>query len=204
MRVILQKDVKNLGQVGDIVSVKKGYARHLLFPKKWAIPFTKGSADEARHRQALIEAKKKKALNLRKSLLEKLKGLDISFEKSASADGKLFGSVTVFEISKKLLVQGYEVDKRFLKLPQPLKETGEHKVLLDFGADLKTEISIHISALKPAKEPETEKPLESEAELESDQELESASDQESAPAQELVSELESASKPEPKSELLNK
>lgn len=165
MRIILQKDVKNLGQVGDIVSVKRGYARHLLFPKKLAIPFTKGSASEARHRKVLIEAKKKKALNLRESLLEKLKGINISFVKSADSSGKLFGSVTNFEISKKLLIQGYEVDKRFLKLAHPLKETGEHKVLLDFGSDRKTEINIHISALKSAKESEKPSELSESSEL---------------------------------------
>jgi len=147
MRIILQKDVKNLGQAGDTVSVKKGYARHFLIPGKWAIPFTKGSAKEVLHRKQWIEAKKKKALNARQSLVEKLKTVSLSFEKSADTSGHLFGSVTVFEISKQLQDQGYEVDKKVIKLDQPLKITGEHKVLLDFGSNIKTDIVLNI---KPA------------------------------------------------------
>ena len=147
MRIILQKDVKNLGQAGDIVSVKKGYARHWLLPKKWAIPFTQGSAAEAQHRKTLIEAKKKKALDLRKTLVEKLKDVNLSFVKEADEAGKLFGSLTVFEISKKLQQQGCEVDKKTVKLDQPLKETGEYKILLDFGSGMTAQIIVHVSAV---------------------------------------------------------
>ncbi|MDE0120086.1 MAG: 50S ribosomal protein L9 [Bdellovibrionales bacterium] len=152
MRVILQKDVKNLGQAGDIISVKKGYARHLLFPKKWAIPFTEGSAAAVRHRQKLIEVKQKKALVLRQALVEKLKDLKLSFVKEADASGKLFGSLTAFEISKELRLQGYEVDKKVIKLEPPLKEIGEHKILLDFGLEMKTEIHVHVSSPASKKE----------------------------------------------------
>ncbi len=145
MKVILQKDLKNLGQAGDIVSVKKGYARHLLFPKKWAIPFTDGSASQVRHRQQMIECKKKKALLLRQTLVDKLKGLTLSFTKEADSSGRLFGSLTVFEVSKQLQLQGYEVGKKAIKMENPLKETGEYTLLLDFGSDMKTEIKVHIS-----------------------------------------------------------
>ena len=152
MRVILQKDIKNLGLTGDIVSVKKGYARHFLFPKKQAIAFTKASAGEARHRRQMMEFKKKKALNLRKSLTEKLKDLKLSFVKSVGREGRLFGSVTAFEIAKKLQEQGCEVDKRSVKLPQALKSPGEHEVLLDLGSDMKTQITVQISPESSKKE----------------------------------------------------
>lgn len=145
MRIILQKDVKNLGLAGDIVSVKKGYARHFLFPKRWAIPFTEGSAAEAKHRQELIESKKKKALGSRQELVKKLKDIELSFIKEADEKGHLFGSLTVFEISKALQQKNFEVDKRVMKQELPIKEVGEHKVLLDFGGDLKTEIKVTIS-----------------------------------------------------------
>ena len=155
MRVILQKDVKNVGLTGDIVSVKNGYARHFLFPKKWAVPFTEGSLASARHRRDLIEAKKKKALLLRQTLSDKLKDIKLSFEKPASAEGRLFGSLTVFEISKKLQELGHEVDKKAIKLPAPLKQTGMQKVSLDFGADIKTEIEVEIrpAVLSPSATP---------------------------------------------------
>lgn len=145
MRIILQKDVKNLGLAGDIVSVKKGYARHFLFPKKWAIPFAEGSAAEAKHRRELIESKKKKALNSRQELVKKLKDIELPFIKEADETGHLFGSLTVFEISKALQQKGFEVDKRVIKQDLPIKEIGEHGVLLDFGEDLQIEIKINIS-----------------------------------------------------------
>ena len=167
MRIILQKDVKNLGQTGDIVSVKKGYARHLLFPKKWAIPWTKSSAGEIRHRKEWIEAKKKKALSLREALLKKLKGLKLSFLKSADASGKLFGSVTVFEISRELERQGYEVDKKVIKLDHPIKQTGDFEVLLDFGSGLKTKINIQVSPLTKKVDKSEKEETKSEEEIKS-------------------------------------
>ena len=146
MQVILQKDLKHLGLTGDIVSVKKGYARHFLFPKKQAIPFTEGSAREARHRQKMMEFKKKKALSLRKSLSEKLENLSLSFIKPAGEENRLFGSVTALEIAKKLQEQGFsDLDKKAVKLPQALKTLGEHEVPLDLGSGIKTQIIVKIS-----------------------------------------------------------
>ena len=146
MKVILQKDVKNLGQVGDIVSVKKGYARYFLFPKKLAMIFTKGRQAEANHRQVVIESKKKKALQERQSLADKLKDINLSFLKEADGKGQLFGSVNAFEISKQLEEKGFYVDKKCVKLSAPLKEVGTHKVLLQWSSELKTNIQIMIKS----------------------------------------------------------
>ena len=146
LKVILKKDLKNIGQAGDIVSVKKGHARNLLLAKKWVIPFTKGSADLARHRQQWIEAKKKKALVDRQSLAEKIKGMEFSFVRKTSTKGHLFGSLTALDIAKELNAKGYEVDKKIVQLKNPLKETGQYKVLLDFGSDMQVEITIHITS----------------------------------------------------------
>ena len=155
MRVILKKDVQNVGLAGDIVTVKNGYARHYLFPKKQAVIFTEGSAKEAKHRKQWIEAQKKKALELRKTLAEKIQGQKLSFVKSADAKGKLFGSLTSFEISKALNIKGFEIDKRSIKLDHPIKETGEHTVPLAWGTDLKAEISVQITASIPKKSDKT-------------------------------------------------
>ena len=144
MQVILQKDVKSLGYTGDIVSVKAGYARNFLFPKKCAMPVSSGTKAQAQHQKQLIESKKKKALSLRGALIEKIKGLKLDFKKEADTAGRLFGSVSAFEISKKLEEQSYEVDKRAIKLEKPLKLVGEHQVPVDMGGDLKTKITINI------------------------------------------------------------
>ncbi len=157
MQIILQKDVKNLGSVGDVVSVKKGYARHFLFPKKWAIPFTKAKQAELLHRQKVIEAKKKKALKLRQKLIKEINTLTLHFIKEADSSGYLFGSVTAFAISQEFEKKGYEVDKKFIQLPAPLKKDGEHCVLLDLGDGIKTEIKILIEAHVPKKKKELSK-----------------------------------------------
>ena len=146
MKVILQKDVKNLGQVGDVVSVKKGYARYFLFPKKWAMAFTEKRQAEARHCQKIIESKKKKAIQQRQTLVEKLEGMSLTFVKQIDSKGRLFGSVSVFEISRKLEEQGYSVDKKYVKLPAALKEIGKHKVLLQWNSELKTYIEVVITS----------------------------------------------------------
>ena len=166
MQVILTKDIKNIGQAGDIVSVKKGYARNFLLIKNWAVPCTKGSAELARHRQQWIAAKKKKALVERQSLVEKLKDLKLSFVKEASKEGKMFGSLTALDISKELNTKGYEVDKKVIKLEHPLKEVGEHKVALDWGSDIKTNLFIHISPPVTKSSPVTKKKPEEKEEEE--------------------------------------
>ena len=154
VQVILQKDVKNLGYAGDIVSVKSGYARNFLFPKNWAMPVSAGTKAQAQHQKQLIEVKKKKALTLRTALVDKIKGIKLDFKKEADTAGRLFGSVSAFEISKKLEEQKYEVDKRAIKLEKPLKLVGEHQVPVDMGGDLKTEIVVNIIPIVSAKKTE--------------------------------------------------
>ena len=146
MKVLLQKDVKNLGQAGDIVSVKNGYARHFLFPKKWALVLTEGRKKEQRHRQHLIQIKRKKAAQARKTLADRLKGEELSFTKQVDDRGRLFGSVSAFDISKKLEGKGFMVDRKHIQLPSPLKESGTHEVTLKWAKNLESKIQIHITS----------------------------------------------------------
>lgn len=128
MRIILQKDVKNLGQAGQVVSVKNGYARYFLFPKKYAVPYTKAGAKEMAHREKWITAKQKKALLVRQSQIEKLQNIQVSFAKEADSSGHLFGSVTVSDIVRELEKQGHEIPKRWIVLERPFKAVGEHQL----------------------------------------------------------------------------
>lgn len=146
MKVLLQKDVKNLGQTGDIVSVKNGYARHCLFPKKWALFLTEGRKKEQVHRRHLIQAKRKKAARDRKTLADRLKEEELSFTKQVDGKGKLFGSVSAFDISRKLEEKGFMVDKKHIQLRSPLKESGTHEVALKWGQDLESKIKVHITS----------------------------------------------------------
>ena len=144
MKLILQKDVKNLGKTGDQVFVKKGYARNYLIPRKLALPINKDRLKAWKHQNILIEAKKRKALLERKGLIEKLSSLNIEFEKESLKDGKLFGSVTAFEISQTLEKKhNILIDKKDIS-PFILKTVGDHVITVSLDSEHKTEITVKV------------------------------------------------------------
>ena len=140
MKVILQEDVKNLGKVGDLVSVSNGYARNFLFPRKLASEATEKRVAEWKHLQQVAEIKKKKAVAKRKETIEKLSGLTLTFQVEAGETDKIFGSVTSHDVSDALENKGYNVDKRDIEIEDTIRVLGQHKATIDLGDDLKTEI----------------------------------------------------------------
>ena len=148
MKIILLKSQDNLGNVGDIVSVKSGYARNFLIPKKIASIASKENISSLK---SWIEQESKKEANNRKNmelLAKYLDKLTLKFDLQAGEDGKLFGSVTSQMISDEIEKQGYSVDKKEIILEEPLKQTGNHFVHVDLGQDLKPKIKIKISEKK--------------------------------------------------------
>ena len=93
MKVILQKDVKDVGKVGDLVSVSEGFARNFLFPRKMAAEATEKKVKEWEHLKRVAEIKKKKAVAERQELLKKISGISVSFKVAAGETDKIFGSV---------------------------------------------------------------------------------------------------------------
>ncbi|MCB0408066.1 MAG: 50S ribosomal protein L9 [Bdellovibrionales bacterium] len=142
MKVILQEDVKDLGKVGDLVSVSGGYARNFLFPRKLATEATEKRMAEWNHLQQVAEAKKKKAVTKRKELIEKLSGMTLTFKVEAGETEKIFGSVTNFDVSNELENQGYMVDKRDIVIEEQIKVLGQHKALIKLGEGLETELTL--------------------------------------------------------------
>lgn len=142
MKVVLQKDVKNVGKTGDIVNVKDGFARNFLFPRKLAMQATENRVSEWEHIKKVAEAKKKKAIAERKELLAKLSNITLTFKMVAGEKDKIFGSVTAHDISKELEVKGYSVDRRDIYIEDSIKTLGQHKATVSFGEDMKTEITI--------------------------------------------------------------
>ena len=143
MKVILEKDVKNVGKVGDVVNVANGYARNFLFPRKLAQVAKEKSVKAWQHIKKVAEQKKKKAVAERKELLASLAAVNLTFKVMASDTGKVFGSVTAHDISQELEKLGHNVDRRDIQT-EPIKALGQHKVLVSFGSDLKTEISVAV------------------------------------------------------------
>jgi large subunit ribosomal protein L9 len=148
MKVILQKDVKDLGKVGDLVNVSTGYARNFLFPRKLAMLATETRESEWIHLKKVAEGKKKKALAGRQEVIGKLKGITLTFKLEAAAESeKLFGSVTTMDISKELGKQGYEIDRRDIHLEEPIRLLGQHKANVKFGENLETDITVVVEKL---------------------------------------------------------
>jgi large subunit ribosomal protein L9 len=147
MKVILQKDVKDLGKVGDLVNVANGYARNFLFPRKLAIEATERRVGEYEHLKKVADVKRKKAMTVRKSMIDKIKGITIEFKREAGETEKLFGSITTVEISKQLEAQGYTVDRRDIHLEEQIRILGQHKATVKLGDGLETEITISVEKL---------------------------------------------------------
>ena len=144
MKVILQKDVKDLGKVGDLVNVSLGFARNLLFPRKLAVEATETKVNEYNHLKRVAESKKKKALSERQEFLNKIKGTTVTFKLNAGEGDKLFGTVTTNDISKQLEKAGHSVDRRDIHLEEPIKVLGTHKATIRYGDNLEAAIQISV------------------------------------------------------------
>jgi large subunit ribosomal protein L9 len=144
MKVILQKDVKNLGKVGDLVNVSNGYARNYLFPRKLANEATEKRVKEFAHLKKVAEVKKKKALGERQELIKKLQGVSIVIKASAGETDKLFGAVTNNDISNEFETKGYSIDRRDIVLEEPIRMLGQHKATIKLGEGLEAEISVSV------------------------------------------------------------
>ncbi|MDX9731422.1 MAG: 50S ribosomal protein L9 [Bdellovibrionales bacterium] len=142
MKVILQKDVKNLGKVGELVSVAAGYARNFLFPRLLAAEATEKRMAEFEHLQRGAEAKQKKARAEREELIGKLKGVSVVIKGTAGENEKLFGSITNNDISNELEKLGFSIDRRDIVLEEPIRLLGSHKAIVKLGEGLETTLSI--------------------------------------------------------------
>ncbi len=144
MKVILQKDVKDLGKVGDVVSVSAGFARNLLFPRQLASEATERRVEEFEHLKRVSEFKKKKAHEERQEIVKKIAGLTLTFKRTAGEADRLFGTVTTAEIAKELTEQGFEIDRRDIHLEEPIKILGQHKAILKYPGGLEASLQIAV------------------------------------------------------------
>ncbi|HKQ24021.1 MAG TPA: 50S ribosomal protein L9 [Burkholderiales bacterium] len=145
MQVILMEKVHNLGQLGDIVKVKDGFARNFLIPHGKAKRATESAIAEFQSRRAELELHQGKALAESQARAAKLEGLMIQITQNAGVDGRLFGSVTNYDIAETLKAQGHEVTKAMVRMPQgPLKQVGDYPITLDLHADVTVTITVSV------------------------------------------------------------
>lgn len=146
MKVILIKEVKKLGKVGDIIETSDGYARNYLFPRGLAKEATEGNLKDLGKKKAAEEKKKNEEKQEAQALAEKIGTFTVKIETKSGEGGRLFGSITSKDIADALSNQyGIEIDKKKINLPSAIKQTGEFvidiKVYPEVTAKLKVEIT---------------------------------------------------------------
>jgi len=146
MKVILTKDLENLGKAGALVEVKPGYGRNYLLPRQLAVPATDKNIRQLEHQKSGILARAAKERANLTAMAQKLAAIEVKFTRKTGAENKLFGSVTSKDIPEQLVAQGYEVERKPVHLPEPLKEVGTHEVQVKLHPEVVAKLKVTISA----------------------------------------------------------
>lgn len=145
MQVILLEKVVNLGGLGDVVKVKNGFARNFLLPQGKARRATPENLAEFEKKRTELESAQSAALAAAQEKAAKVEGLMIQITQKAGVDGRLFGSVTNFDIVEALKAQGFEVERSMIRLPQgPLKTVGDHSIAIALHTDVLAHIKVSV------------------------------------------------------------
>jgi large subunit ribosomal protein L9 len=145
MEVILLEKTQNLGNLGDIVRVKDGYARNFLLPRKIARRATASAVKEFEARRAELEKAAAEKLAIAQAAGEKLASLTVTLSQKAGVDGRLFGSVTNHDVSAQLNKLGIEVSKQQVRLPEGIMKTiGEHPAQVLLHTDVVVDITVTV------------------------------------------------------------
>jgi large subunit ribosomal protein L9 len=146
MQIILLEKVVNLGDLGDVVKVKDGYARNFLIPSSKAKRATDANIEAFKHRRAELEKVQAEKLTAAQALGAKLEGLTVQISQKAGVDGRLFGSVTNTDIADALKAQGFgSIAKTHVVLPNGhLKTIGDFDITLDLHTDVKSKIKVSV------------------------------------------------------------
>lgn len=147
MEVILMEKVAKLGNLGDVVKVKDGYARNYLIPQGKAKRATKANIEAFAARKAELERIAAEKLAAAQARAEKLNGLELTIARKAGVDGRLFGSVTNVDITEALQAQGFDVARSEVRMPQgPFKAVGEYDLTLVLHSDVEARIKVKVVA----------------------------------------------------------
>jgi len=148
MKIVLLQSIRGLGDPGDIVNVKSGYARNYLIPQDMAVYATKNNISKIENRIEKAKAIELEKVEKLKSIAEKLDKLVIKFELKAGEEDKLFGSVTTQMISEGLLDQGFNVERKDIIINEPIKTLGNHYVSIYLHKDVSCKVKIKVKALE--------------------------------------------------------
>jgi len=148
MEVILLEKVENLGELGEVVNVRSGYARNYLLPKEKALQATEGNKKRFEAQRKAFEARQAELLHYYRDLGDKIAGTTVQLDRRVAEAGRLFGSVSNADIADALAEQGFEVERGAILLPHgPIKETGEHEVQVRLHPDVGVTITVSVAGI---------------------------------------------------------
>ncbi|MDA2914231.1 50S ribosomal protein L9 [Acidobacteriia bacterium AH_259_A11_L15] len=144
MEVILREDVPKLGTRGDLVTVKEGYARNYLLPRKLAMPATVGNRKQLEEMKAATARRLAKEKSSAEAVAAQMAELTLTLSAKAGEADRLFGSVTAMDIAEALAAKGFPVDKRRVELGQPIKTLGEYEVPIRLHPEVTATVKVTV------------------------------------------------------------
>jgi large subunit ribosomal protein L9 len=144
MEVILREHVDNLGKRGEIVKVADGYARNYLLPRKLALPATTGNRKHVERERRIMEQRESQEKGQAEAIAARLSAIDISIARRVGDTEQLYGSVTGADIADFLKSKGFDIDRRKLILPEPIKAIGDHNVPLKLHREVTVPLVVHV------------------------------------------------------------
>jgi large subunit ribosomal protein L9 len=144
MEVILREHVDNLGRRGEIVKVAAGYARNYLLPRKLALAATAGNKKHVEREKRIMEARESEEKGQAEAIASRLALIEISIARRVGETDQLFGSVTAVDIADYLKGKGFEIDRRKLILPEPIKTIGNHNVPLKLHREVTIPLTVKV------------------------------------------------------------
>jgi large subunit ribosomal protein L9 len=146
VKLILREDVSNLGDAGELVTVRPGYARNFLLPYGKAILATEASIKELEHHKKVVADRLARERKAQLAERDRIQNLSLEISVQAGEEGKLFGSVTAAQIAELLEAKGVVVDRRKIALEEPIKEVGEHSVPIKLWKDVTANVKVKVTA----------------------------------------------------------
>jgi large subunit ribosomal protein L9 len=144
MQIILQEDIDKLGHRGDVVTVKPGYARNFLLPRKLAIEATAGNMKALERIRTSLSKKTATEMDAAQKQAELLNGVALKFTRKTGENDQMFGSVTTADVAEGLAAQGFKIDKRQVQLAEAVKALGDYPVTVKVFRDITATVNVHV------------------------------------------------------------
>jgi large subunit ribosomal protein L9 len=146
MKVILREDIHNLGKSGDLVTVKPGFGRNYLLPRRLAVLASEANIRQLEHERKVIAAQQAKLKGAAQETAKQLEGVQIKISRKVGEQDKLYGSVTALDVAEALAAQGQKIDRRHIHMPDPIKAIGSYEVEIRLHREVPAKVKVEVIA----------------------------------------------------------